>query len=199
MKRREFVSLFFFLGLILIMVMDSALILPNQVLIAANLGVYFDAIGILVGVYTITAGISVLAFGFLADYIERKRMLIIAGFVWSVCVILYIFISEFWQLMLGRIVAAIATGVTTPLAISYIADIISPDTRSKYFAVWGLITSFAAIIASVLALLFNPVDYEAIDPLPIEEKIEFIIANYPEALLKHLLAIDYEACPTFLI
>ena len=162
--------------------MDSALILPNEVLIVADLGINFDAIGILIGVYTITAGVSVLVFGFLADILERRKMLIIAGFTWSITVIMYVFVSEFWHLILGRIIAAVAIGVTTPLSISYIADIISPETRSKSFAVWTLITSFAAIIASILALIFNPVDFEAIDPLPIDEKIEFIILNYPEAL-----------------
>lgn len=59
--------------------MDGPLILPNQVLIAADLDIYFDVIGVMIGVYTIVTGISVIIFGYLTDLIERKKLLIYAG------------------------------------------------------------------------------------------------------------------------
>lgn len=59
MKKRDILSIVLFVLLILIIIMDSALILPNQVLIAADLDIFFDMIGIMIGVYTIVTGISV--------------------------------------------------------------------------------------------------------------------------------------------
>ncbi|GAH48793.1 unnamed protein product, partial [marine sediment metagenome] len=59
--------------------MDIALFLPNEVLIAADLGIYFETLGIIIGIYTIVNGISILIFGYLSDRIERKNILIIAG------------------------------------------------------------------------------------------------------------------------
>ncbi|MBY9010059.1 MAG: MFS transporter [Candidatus Lokiarchaeota archaeon] len=182
MKKRELVSLFFFLSLILIIIMDSALFLPNELLIAADLGIYFDALGIIISIYTITNGISILIFGYLTDMIERKKILILAGVMWSLTAILHIFVEEFWQLLLIRIVAAIAVSVTTPLVISYLADIISSDSRSKSFAFWGLITNIGTLAAGFLALMFNAVDFEAIEIENILEKIDFIALNYPNIL-----------------
>ena len=51
MKKRELLSLTLFLTLVIIIIMAYALVLPNQALIAADLGIYFDTIGILIGVF----------------------------------------------------------------------------------------------------------------------------------------------------
>jgi len=181
MKKRELVSLFFFLSLILIIIMDSALFLPNEILIAADLGIYFDTLGVIISIYTIVNGISILIFGYLTDMIERKKILILAGVLWSLTAILHIFVEELWQLFLVRIVAAIAVSVTTPLVISYLADIISSDSRSKSFAFWGLITSIGTLVAGIVALAFNTIDFEAIE-LPLLQKIDFIALNHPDIL-----------------
>jgi MFS family permease len=183
MKKRDALSLFLVIFLILLMIMDSALILPNEVLIAADLNVYFDAIGLLIGIYTVFHGISILTFGYFTDKIERKKLLIFSGFLWSITVMLYLFIEEFWQLMIGRIVAAIAVGVTAPLVISFLADIISSESRSKSFAFWGLLSTFAGFFAGFFALAFNTIDYTAIEALSTPpEKISYIIVNYSDLL-----------------
>jgi len=181
MKKRELISLFFFLSLIFIIIMDSALFLPNEVLIAADLGIYFDALGIIIGIYTIVNGISILVFGYLTDRIERKKILILAGVLWSLTAILHIFVEEFWHLLLVRIVAAIAVSVTTPLVISYFADLISSDSRSKSFAFWGMVTNIGTLVAGFLALAFNAVDFEAIE-LPLLQKIDYIASYYSNIL-----------------
>jgi len=161
--------------------MDSALFLPNEVLIAADLGIYFDTIGIIISIYTIVSGVFLLLFGYLTDTIERKKILILAGILWSITAILHIFVEEFWQLVLVRIVAAIAVSVTTPLVISYLADIISSDSRSKSFAFWGLVTNIGTLVAGIVALSFNEINFEAIE-LPLLQKIDFIALTYPDVL-----------------
>ncbi|MFX1586153.1 MAG: MFS transporter [Promethearchaeota archaeon] len=200
MRKREILSATFFIFLILIMIMDNALILPNEVLIAADLGVNFDAIGILIGTYTVIRGVSILVFGYLSDRINRKRILIISGLVWTIPAVFYIFIIEYWQLLIFRIMAAIATGVTAPLTISYLADMISPKSRSKSFAVWGLVETFATLFASFFALAFNLIDFEAIDPtLSLTEKINFITINYPNLISTWRLPYFYLAILALII
>ena len=184
MKKRELLSLFLFITLILVIIMDGYLILPNQVLIAADLGIYFDTPGILIGVYIIVTGVSVICFGYLTDKIERKQLLIFAGFLWSIVAILHIVAVEFWLLLLLRIFAAIATGVTTPLTISYLADIVSSKSRAKTFALWSLFSTLASLIGGVLALMFNKIPFEEIDidSGSIRENINFIKLNFPNLL-----------------
>ncbi len=168
--------------LILVIIMDSAILLPNQVLIAAELNVYFDSIGILIGTYTIIYGVSIIIFGYLTDKYLRKNLLILSGFLWSTSALLYIFVEQFWQLMILRIIAAIATGITAPLSISYMADLISSSSRSKSFAFWGLITTITSLFASGIALAFNLIDFDAITQPTITEKINFIRINFPNSL-----------------
>lgn len=182
MKRRQLISLFFFLLLILIITMDSALFLPNEVLIAADLGIYFDSIGIIISIYTIVNGISILLFGYLTDMIDRKKILIFAGMLWSLTAIMHRFVENLGMLILVRTIAAIAVSVSTPLVISYFADVISSNSRSKSFAFWGLVTNIGSLVAGVIALAFNVIDFEAID-LPLLQKIDFIALNYPKNIL----------------
>ncbi len=72
MKKREILSLALFLSLILIIVVDSYLVLSTQVLIAADLGIYFDTIELIIRTYVIVNGISIICFGYLTDKIEKK-------------------------------------------------------------------------------------------------------------------------------
>jgi len=164
--------------------MDSALFLPNEVLIMADLGINFTVLGIIISIYTIVNGISILVFGYLTDRIERKKILILAGVLWSLTAILHIFAEEFWYLLLVRIVAAIAVSVTTPLVISYFADTISSNSRSKSFAFWGMVTNIGTLVAGVLALAFNAVDFEAIPAMhdTIPAKVDYIASNYSNIL-----------------
>ncbi|MFW9949120.1 MAG: MFS transporter [Candidatus Thorarchaeota archaeon] len=184
MKRKELISLIFLLSLILIVIMDSALFLPNEILILADLGIQIDAIGLIISIYTIVNGISILIFGYLTDMIDRRKILILAGVMWSITAILHLFVEEFWQLIIVRIVAAIAVSVTTPLIISYLADIISSDSRSKSFALWGLITNIGTLTAAVLALAFNMVNFEAIPETytTLSQQVNYIVLTYPNML-----------------
>ncbi|MHA1147619.1 MAG: MFS transporter [Promethearchaeota archaeon] len=189
MERKELISLIFFLLLISIIVMDGALILPNQVLIAADLlsddiSNAFFWIGVMIGFYTIVAGISTLTFGYLADLYKRKNLLLFSGFLWSFSAFFHLFVTEFWQLFGLRMIAAVATGVTTPVAFSFLADIVPSDSRSKAFAWWGLITTLGGLLAGMIALSFNQIPYESIDPETegIKANLTYIISHYPDLL-----------------
>ncbi|MHA1724734.1 MAG: MFS transporter [Promethearchaeota archaeon] len=178
MKKKEIISLFLFLFLILILIMDNTLIVSNEVLIAADLGIYFDIIGIMLGIYTIIHGIAILSFGYLSDIVTRKKLLIVAGFLWGITALFHILITEVWQLFFARIVAAIATGVTAPLSISYLADIIPSTARSKAFAFWSLISTVGYLIAGSFALSFNQIPYEELEAAGVSENLNYIIINY---------------------
>ena len=184
MKKREILSLTLFLSLILILIMDSSLFLPNQVLVAADLGIYFDSIGIIIGTYIVVHGISIIIFGYLTDKIERKKLILFAGILWSLAAIMHILISNIIHLYIARIAAGLASGVTGPLAISYLTDIVSSDSRSKLFAGWTLITTLGSLFAGVIALMFNQIPFERIDveSESIRENIDYIIANYSNLL-----------------
>ena len=60
--------------------MDGALILPNQILIAADLlsddlANAMPLMGLVIGLYTIIAGGATLFFGYCTDIFERKKLI----------------------------------------------------------------------------------------------------------------------------
>lgn len=195
LTKKEILSLFLFIALLVVIIMDSALILPNQVLIAADLEIGFDAIGLMVGIYTFIAGGSTLLFGYLTDLYERKNLLILAGTLWAFAAFMHLFIISFWQLFLLRMIAALATGVTTPVAFSYLADIIPSDSRSKAFAFWGLITMVGGLAAGAIALAFNQIPYNEIDPevQGVADNLAYIINTFPDLLSTWRLPFFYLA------
>lgn len=182
--KKEKVSLFVFVLLIAIIAMDVALILPNQMLIAADLGIDFASIGLMFGIYVLISGFATFVFGYLTDLYERKKLLLLAGFLWSITNILHVFVQVYWQVFLLRIIVAIATGVTTPVLFSYLSDVVSSDSRSKPFAYWGIIYMVGSSAAGIFALGFNqiPLDLIDVDTGGISERISFITLNYPDLL-----------------
>ncbi len=184
MKRRNLLSFSVFYLLIIIILMDYALLLPNQVLIMGDLDIDFFIIGLIFGAYIIVSGISVIFLGYLTDIIDRKKVLIIAGCVWSLTAILHVFVYEIWLFVILRMIAAVAKGACTPIAISYLADIVTSEKRSKSFALWALLETLGGLIAGMLALAFNQIPYELIDvsSRTITENVTFIKTNYPDLL-----------------
>ena len=93
LDRKDKLSLLILVILIGIIAMDTALMLPNQVLIAAELGIDFAMIGVLIGLYVIISGVSTFIFGYLTDSYGRKKIVVIAGFLWAFSNIMHVFVQ----------------------------------------------------------------------------------------------------------
>jgi len=141
-------------------------------------------VGLMLGIYVIIAGVSTLIFGYLTDYVERKRLLLFAGFLWSISNILHVFAQFYWQILVLRTMAAVATGVTTPVLFSYLSDIVSSDSRSKPFAYWGIIYMIGSSAAGILALGFNQIPTNLLDVSSgtISDSISYISEHYSNLL-----------------
>ena len=74
--------------------------------------------------------------GSLSDAYGRKPVLLMALFVLAVDYVFMALASEFWVLLIGRILAGIA-GATYTTATAYIADISSPEKRAARFGMVG--------------------------------------------------------------
>ena len=74
--------------------------------------------------------------GSLSDAYGRKPVLLMALFILAVDYVFMALASEFWVLLIGRILAGIA-GATYTTATAYIADISSPEKRAARFGMVG--------------------------------------------------------------
>ncbi|CAD5115834.1 DgyrCDS4772 [Dimorphilus gyrociliatus] len=83
--------------------------------------------------------------GSLADRYNRKIILSIAIFVWSVATVLTGVIRKYWQLVLLRFLLGIGEAGCTPFAISIISDYFHTNVRGTAIGVynWGLYMGYS--------------------------------------------------------
>jgi MFS family permease len=154
------------------------MIIPNQVIIIADLDITIVEFGFLASFYIIINGVGILVFGYLTDIYSRKNLLVVAGIAWSTTAIINLFITTYWQLFLSRMIAGFAAAVTAPVAFSFMADVISSEKRSKAFAFWGLISTIGGLVAGSIALAFNKINYDALTSETVVGQLAEIQANY---------------------
>lgn len=92
--------------------------------------------GVLMASYAGALFIFAPIIGSLSDAFGRKPVLLLALFVLAVDYVIMALATEFWVLLIGRILAGIA-GATYTTATAYIADISDPKDRAARFGMVG--------------------------------------------------------------
>jgi len=77
------------------------------------------------------------ASGVLADKMDRIRISVFAGIVWSACTLCMAFATNYWQVLALRAVLGLSQSVTNPAAISLLGEDF-PDARATVASVFGL-------------------------------------------------------------
>lgn len=70
-------------------------------------------------------------FGRAVDRLNRLRLMIAMGVLWSAGAILTAFAHSFWMLFIARMAAGLGTTCGVPAAISLAADLCAPDKRGR--------------------------------------------------------------------
>jgi len=139
------------------------------------------AIGIVIAAYSLTQFLFNPVFGNLSDKHGRKKIIVICLLLNALGYVIFAYTNTFFMLLLGRFVAGIG-GSSIGVAQAYIADVTTPENRSKgmgiigaafglgfvfgpmiggflseygYF-VTGMASAFFSIFAFVLTIIFLP-------------------------------------------
>lgn len=106
-----------------------------------------------------------LACVFLADKYGRKRLLIIAGLLFTISAIGTALATTFFWFNFYRIVGGVAMGIALNLSPMYIAEIAPPEKRGMYVSINQLLIMFGVLIAQLvnwqIALLDTDLDVNA--------------------------------------
>ncbi len=106
-----------------------------------------------------------LACVFLADKYGRKRLLIIAGLLFTISAVGTALATTFFWFNFYRIVGGVAMGIALNLSPMYIAEIAPPDKRGMYVSINQLLVMFGVLIAQLanwqIALLDTDLDVHA--------------------------------------
>jgi MFS family permease len=120
--------------------MSFNLVLPEMNAVITNLD-GAELKGWIIGLFTISAGLSRPFSGKLADFIGRKNVLLVGIFFSLLICLLYPFAFSVWFLLMLRFLHGFSAGFFPTGATALVTDILSDDKRGSGMGVWGTFIS----------------------------------------------------------
>jgi MFS family permease len=92
--------------------------------------------------------VSSLIAGLLADWLGRKKMMIVSGLMFVASVCLIVTSEGFTVLLAGRLLQGMSGGVIAVVVPLYLAESLRPDSRGKGTAIFQLMVTFGVLVAA---------------------------------------------------
>ena len=92
--------------------------------------------------------VSSLIAGLLADWLGRKKMMIVSGLMFVASVCLIVTSQGFTVLLAGRLLQGMSGGVIAVVVPLYLAESLRPDSRGKGTAIFQLMVTFGVLVAA---------------------------------------------------
>jgi len=142
---------------------------------------------ILVGpVYIFVFTFSGILMGFLADRYNRKNLLALFLALWSIVIVLMAFVTQYWQLLILRMLLGFTQAGCVPFASSIIADLLSASFRGAGIAFFEVGIYFGFSLAYVVGNLVTEADILGLGWRP-----AFIFAGAPGILIAVLIVLTF--------
>ncbi len=164
-RHSSLLSIFLFIVILSLVYSVQNMISPNLERISKYFGFGGTTaeLGVLTSTFTILSGISILFFGYLADKITRKWIVLFGALFYSVFSILTILVQpNFYGYILFFIFTSlngIGFGAIIPSIFSLLGDLVSKDDRSKGFSFFSVASLFGMALGLIIATLTGPVDW----------------------------------------
>ncbi len=98
---------------------------------------------------------SSLVAGVLAEWIGRKRMMILSGLIFVASVGLIVLSQGFVPLFLGRLLQGVSGGFIAVVVPLYLAECLGADVRGRGTAIFQFMLTFCIVIAAVTGFYFT--------------------------------------------
>jgi MFS transporter, SP family, solute carrier family 2 (myo-inositol transporter), member 13 len=99
--------------------------------------------------------VSSLIAGLLADWIGRKRTMIISGVMFVASVGLIVLSQSFTILLIGRLLQGMSGGVIAVVIPLYLAECLGANNRGRGAATFQLMLTFGVVVASITGLFYT--------------------------------------------
>ena len=109
-----------------------------------------DYKGLIIALFTFTAGVSRPFSGKLTDTVGRVPVMIIGSFVCVACSLVYPFVTTVWGFLLLRLFHGFSTGFKPTASSAYVADIVPENRRGEAMGIAGVSMNLGATIAPAL-------------------------------------------------
>jgi MFS transporter, Spinster family, sphingosine-1-phosphate transporter len=121
--------------------------------IAKDLNVDIASLSFVSAANILVTSISSLYWGYLSRKYQRKKMLIVGTFTWTVSIFLTSFSTSYFQLLFFQIGTGFGLGCIASIGFSVITDYIPYQKRGLILSFWGMAQGFGGISGSILASL----------------------------------------------
>ncbi len=115
---------------------------------AGEAGFKNTSIPILYLLFTAVATFSSLPFGYLADRISRKAVLLISFLLWAGICALFIFGGNKWLILIAFILYGLQRGSLDTVQRAFVAELVPEEYRASCLGGFGLVTGVCALPAS---------------------------------------------------
>jgi MFS transporter, SP family, solute carrier family 2 (myo-inositol transporter), member 13 len=99
--------------------------------------------------------VSSLAAGVLADWLGRRKMMIVSGLMFVVSVLMIVLSQGFVSLFLGRLLQGMSGGVIAVVVPLYLAECLSAQNRGRGTAIFQFFLTFGIVLASLIGFYFT--------------------------------------------
>jgi MFS transporter, SP family, solute carrier family 2 (myo-inositol transporter), member 13 len=99
--------------------------------------------------------VSSLIAGLLADWLGRKKMMIVSGLMFVASVCLIVISQGFTTLLAGRLLQGMSGGVIAVVIPLYLAESLRPESRGKGTAIFQLMVTFGVLVASIAGWFYT--------------------------------------------
>ncbi len=93
--------------------------------------------------------------GVLADWLGRKKMMVLSGLLFVSSVALIVLSQGFVSLFLGRLLQGISCGVIAVVVPLYLAECLGAEVRGRGTAIFQFMLTFGIVIAAVVGWLYT--------------------------------------------
>jgi MFS family permease len=164
-KNSSILSLLLFITIVALINSAQYMISPNLLVISKyfGFGKNITPLGILAFSFIILSGVSMLIFGYLADKIMRKGILLFGVLIYSISSTLTILVpsglSGYSMFFFIMIIIGIGFGAIIPTIFSLIGDIVSKVDRSKGLSFFSIASLFGMVVGVGLATFIGFFDW----------------------------------------
>ena len=122
---------------------------PVLPLFAGSLGIPDKTLGFVAAASTVVGILVSFPAATLSDFVGRRRLLLIAAFVFATAPFGYLFVHNIWSLVLVRVYHGLATAILGPIAMAAVADTYSTG-RGEKMAWYSSATMVGRFLAPLL-------------------------------------------------
>ncbi len=165
MKNTSILSMILFITIVALVNSTQNMISPNLLVISKyfGFGKNVTPLGVLAFSFIILSGVVMVIFGYLADKITRKWILLFCVIIFSISSLLTIFvppgINGYYMFFIIICINGVGFDGIIPSTFSLIGDIVTQDNRSKGLSFFSIASLFGMVLGIGLATFVGSVDW----------------------------------------